>query len=142
MRACGKWGMNLPPAVLESAVAAWKAEGAARNNMKRALFCAALLLAAALPSLCPAQTPGTISAGHEIAKKFCSRCHAIEMDGASPLPSAPPFRDIVAKGHVENLRETIGEGVIAGHPAMPQFQFGASEAGELIAYLKSLSGKG
>ncbi len=64
------------------------------------------------------------------------------MRGASTHPSATPFREIVAKGHVENLEEALGEGMIVGHPDMPQFRFGPSEVGALIAYLKSLSGKG
>ncbi len=108
--------------------------------MRRAVFCAAAT--AWLSGACLAQSPATIGAGREIAQKFCARCHAIGVEGASPHPSAMPFRDIVAKGHVENLEEALGEGIIVGHPDMPQFRFGPKEVDALIAYLKSLSGKG
>ena len=110
--------------------------------MRRAIFGAGLAVAACLPGLCLAQGAATISKGQEIAGKFCARCHAIGMKDASPHPSATPFRDIAARGRVENLEEALGEGIVVGHPDMPQWRFGPREVGALIAYLKSLSGKG
>jgi mono/diheme cytochrome c family protein len=110
--------------------------------MRRAVFGAGLSLAVCLPVLCAAQSHEKIDAGHAIAQKFCARCHAIGTHGASPHPSALPFRDIAAKGHVENLEEALGEGIVVGHPDMPQWRFGPRQVGALIAYLRSLSGKG
>ena len=81
-------------------------------------------------------------AGRDIAERFCSRCHAIGLDGVSPHQSAPPFAQIVARGNVQNLEEALGEGIVVGHPDMPQFQFSPQNVGALVAYLKSLSGKG
>ena len=81
-------------------------------------------------------------AGHEIAVRFCARCHAIGREGDGPHQSAPPFHLIVAKGNVESLEEAFGEGIVVGHPDMPQFQFSPQNVGALVAYLKSLSGKG
>ncbi len=110
--------------------------------MKRAILCIGLAGACWLPGTALAQTSETIRAGYEIAQKFCARCHAIGLHGTSPHPSAPPFRDIAAKGNVQNLEEALGEGIVVGHPDMPQFQFKPREVGALVAYLKSLSGKG
>jgi cytochrome c len=110
--------------------------------MRCAVFGGGLALALCLPSACLAQSAETIRMGHEIAGKFCARCHAIGMRGASPHPSAMPFRDIAARGQVENLEEALGEGIVVGHPDMPQWRFGPNEVGALVAYLKSLSGKG
>ncbi len=111
--------------------------------MRKALFCAGLVAACGLPHAALAQaSTNAIRAGYEVAQKFCARCHAIGLEGASAHPSAPPFRTIVAKGHVENLEEALGEGIIVGHPDMPQLQFKPADVGALIAYLKSLSGKG
>jgi cytochrome c len=89
-----------------------------------------------------AQTSEKAKAGREIAERFCARCHAIGPESKSPHESAPPFRLIVAKGHLENLEEALGEGIVVGHPDMPQFQFSPQNVGALVAYLKSLSGKG
>lgn len=108
--------------------------------MKIAILYFTALMAMHLP--CASETASRIEAGREIAQKFCANCHAIGPTGESKHPSAPAFRQIVAKGHVENLEEALGEGIIVGHPDMPQFQFGAHEVGSLIAYLKSLSGRG
>jgi len=110
--------------------------------MRTAVFCTGLVAASMLAGAAPAQTQAGIREGHEIAQRFCARCHAIGLAGKSPHPSAPPFREIVARGNVENLEEALGEGIIVGHPDMPQFQFKPREVGALIAYLKSLSGRG
>ncbi len=89
-----------------------------------------------------AQMSDQAKAGRDIAERFCSRCHAIGPEGNSPHESAPPFRMIGAKGNVENLEEALGEGIVVGHPDMPQFQFSPQNVGALVAYLRSLSGKG
>ncbi len=85
--------------------------------------------------------PEEIKAGRKIAEGLCASCHAIGKEGASPHPSAPPFRIIVAKGNIEHLKETLGEGTIAGHPHMPQLKFKPRDVAALIAYLESLSGR-
>ncbi len=109
--------------------------------MKRKAF---LILAAGLllPSFgAEAQTAAGLAAGKSIAQRFCARCHAIGTEGTSPHPSAPPFRIIVAQGQISTLRAVLGEGIAAGHPHMPQFQFKPADLRLLIDYLKSLSGK-
>ena len=101
----------------------------------------AAIAAAYTPSAAHAQT-ASIEEGRQIAQKFCTNCHAIGPAGDSPLADAPPFRQIAANRNARNLKEVLGEGMIAGHPNMPQWRFGAEDVSSLIAYLKSLSGKG
>lgn len=36
------------------------------------------------------------------------------------------------------LEEPLGEGLVAGRPAMPEISYDADEVGEVIAYLKSI----
>ena len=110
--------------------------------MRQAIFGALLAATAWLPGAALSQTEAAVQHGHAIAQRFCARCHAIGMTGKSPHASAPPFREIVAKGNIENLEEALGEGIIVGHPDMPQFQFKPRDVGALVAYLKSLSGRG
>jgi cytochrome c len=112
--------------------------------MRRMLLSCAMVTGALVcfSSASSAQMAEQAQAGHEIAERFCARCHAIGKEGNSPHESAPPFRLIVAKGNVENLEEALGEGIIVGHPDMPQFQFSPQSVGALVAYLRSLSGKG
>ena len=72
------------------------------------------------------------------AQTNCSKCHAIGPFGDSPLPIAPPFRTLHEKYPVENLAEALAEGIVTGHPNMPQFQLDIAQIRDLIAYLKSL----
>ena len=39
---------------------------------------------------------------------------------------------------VESLQEALGEGIVTGHPDMPEFRFDAREVGDFIAFLKTL----
>jgi cytochrome c len=56
----------------------------------------------------------------------------------SPLAIAPALRMLHLKYPIENLRRPLLEGMIAGHPTMPQFRLDADQAGDVIAYLKTL----
>jgi mono/diheme cytochrome c family protein len=110
--------------------------------MRTAIFYFAIVFSLCCAGGSRAQTRTDIAAGRQIAERICARCHAIGLHGQSAHPEAPPFRQIAAKGNVENLEEALGEGIVVGHPDMPQFQFKPQEVGALIAYLKSLSGRG
>ncbi len=76
--------------------------------------------------------------GLVIVRTTCSRCHAIGKIGESPLPIAPPFRTLHERYPVEDLQEPLAEGIITGHPTMPEFRFDPGQVGDIIAYLKSL----
>lgn len=85
-----------------------------------------------------AQTAADVAAGRAMAETHCARCHAIGRDGVSPLPISPPFRDLHKRYPVESLQEALAEGVVTGHPDMPEFRFAPEDIDHLIAYLKSL----
>jgi cytochrome c len=76
--------------------------------------------------------------GLVIVRTNCSRCHAIAKVGDSPLPIAPPFRTLHERYPVEDLQEPLAEGIVTGHPSMPEFRFYPGQVGDIIAYLKSL----
>jgi cytochrome c len=76
--------------------------------------------------------------GSVIVRVNCSRCHAIGKIGDSPLPIAPPFRTLHERYPVEDLEEPLAEGIVTGHPTMPEFRFDPGQIGDIIAYLKSL----
>ncbi|HML28126.1 MAG TPA: c-type cytochrome, partial [Hyphomicrobium sp.] len=54
--------------------------------------------------------------GLAILQKDCARCHALGLTGTSPHPQAPPFRDIVNRYPVEDLEESLAEGMVSGPP--------------------------
>jgi cytochrome c len=76
--------------------------------------------------------------GFVIVRTNCSRCHAIGKVGESPLSVAPPFRTLHERYPVDDLQEPLAEGIITGHPTMPEFRFDPGQVGDIIAYLKSL----
>jgi len=39
---------------------------------------------------------------------------------------------------VDTLQEALGEGIVVGHPTMPEFRFDADQVGDFIAFLKTL----
>jgi cytochrome c len=76
--------------------------------------------------------------GFVFVKTNCSMCHAIGRYDESPLAIAPPLRTLHEMYPVESLEESFAEGIVTGHPTMPQFQLDAAQISDLIAYLKTL----
>jgi mono/diheme cytochrome c family protein len=105
---------------------------------------AILVLLAGLSALWPAaaeaqpEAADRITAGRALLEKSCARCHSIDETGASPFEPAPPFRTLGARYPLENLEEALAEGILGGHPAMPEFVFEPDQIDAIIAYLKSL----
>ena len=65
-------------------------------------------------------------------------CHAIDKVSPSPLKIAPPFRDLHKKYPVESLEEALAEGIVTGHPTMPEFRFDPGQVRDFIAFLNTL----
>lgn len=76
--------------------------------------------------------------GEQLVKENCARCHAIGKEGASPHPEAPPFRTLSSKYPVEDLAESLAEGIVSGHPDMPIFAFSPTDVTAIIEYLNSI----
>lgn len=81
---------------------------------------------------------GDATSGLALAQEWCSKCHAIGLYGDSPLGVAPPFRELHKRYDVEDLAESLAEGILVGHPTMPAFRFDPDQIDNLIAYLKTL----
>jgi len=95
--------------------------------------CNLLLAASAHAQMDPREQRGLI-----LARADCARCHAIDKVSASPLKLAPPFRELHKRYPVESLEEALGEGIVTGHPNMPEFRLDPGQVGDLISYLKWL----
>ncbi len=76
--------------------------------------------------------------GRTFAQANCAQCHAIGSVGESPLRIAPPFRTLHQRYPVESLVEALSEGIVTGHPSMPEFRLDVAQIGDLIAYLHTL----
>ena len=101
---------------------------------------ALLCLAIASASTAAMAQSGRVQRGFTVAQTNCSQCHAIGLVGESPVPEAPPFRTLHTRYPVEDLAEAFAEGIITGHPSMPQFQLDPAQINDLLAYLQSMQG--
>lgn len=81
-----------------------------------------------------------VEQGRRMARLYCARCHAIDRVSPSPLTIAPPFRTLHERYPVEMLQEALAEGIVTGHPAMPEFSFEPDQVNDFILLLKSLEG--
>jgi len=87
---------------------------------------------------CAASHASSPEQGKRLARTYCGRCHAIDNVSPSPFKPAPPFRDLHKRYPIESLQEALAEGIVTGHPAMPEFRFNAHQVGDFIAFLKTL----
>jgi cytochrome c len=104
--------------------------------VSRRLFWAALVVASAsadAQGLSPSE-----QRGRTIARTYCARCHSIDKASESPLKIAPPFRTLHERYPVTNLEEPLAEGIVTGHPSMPEFRFEPDQIHDFIQFLKTL----
>lgn len=83
--------------------------------------------------------PRIIAKGQTILTEKCARCHATDRQGASPLPVAPPFRDLHKKYAISTIAEALAEGIVTGHPEMPNTPFVQDDIDAIIGYIESLT---
>ena len=95
-------------------------------------------LAMGLAAVAHPAAAANIQRGQTLARTYCASCHAIDRTSPSPLTIAPAFRDLHRSYAVENLSEALAEGIMTGHPSMPQFRFDPDQIEDFIAFLKSL----
>jgi cytochrome c553 len=72
------------------------------------------------------------------AQAACGGCHAIEANGTSPNPDAPPFHRIVNQEGLE--AETLTSWLLEAHnyPEEMEFTLSPGEVDELVAYMLTL----
>ncbi len=110
----------------------------ARRSARRPVGVLAVALAVLSATAAAAQQDPRVQRGEQFARTNCAMCHAVGRFGDSPLAIAPPFRTLSLRYPVEDLEEALAEGVVTGHPTMPQFQLDGAQIADFIAYLKTL----
>ncbi len=107
-----------------------------RINDHAALVALAIMIALGAPAR--AADEADPEAGRALAQTLCAQCHAISATGDSPMAEAPAFRDLKNRYPVESLEEALAEGIVTGHPNMPEVALEPDMVIDFIAYLKSL----
>ena len=106
--------------------------------MKLLILALSVVFAGTAAHAQPAQDADLLKQGQTLVAKDCGRCHGIGRTDASRHPQAPLFRTLSKRYPIESLEEALGEGIISGHPDMPEFTFESDDVGAIIAYLKSI----
>ena len=98
------------------------------------------MLAAIITAMTSGQAANAqdLKRGEALLARDCASCHAVGRTGDSPQKLAPTFRSLGQRYPIESLEEALGEGIMSGHPDMPEFSFDAADVGAIIAYLKSI----
>jgi mono/diheme cytochrome c family protein len=82
-----------------------------------------------------------IAAGKAYAEEICAACHAVEPGGAdSPLFEAPPFQEVADTPGMTELALSVW--LQSSHPTMPNIVLEQDDMRNVIAYIRSLKGKG
>ncbi len=105
--------------------------------MRTAILTAAIAVSALAATSASAQTAAA-QRGLVFVRTHCAQCHAIDKVSPSPLRAAPPFRTLHLRYPVESLQEALAEGIVTGHPSMPEFRLDLGQVNDVIAFLKTL----
>lgn len=100
--------------------------------------------AASQPPLQPIEntaTPQEIAQGKLIVERACASCHEVEPGATSPHPDAPNLANLSDEYPVALLDEAFAEGIMVGHPDMPEFKLPPDQVKALIGYLESIQAK-
>jgi mono/diheme cytochrome c family protein len=96
------------------------------------------LAACAGPKPVVAAPTDPIAQGRRIAQINCASCHAIGPRGESRNPLSPPFRELSRNYPLTALEEAFAEGILVGHPDMPDFELSPKQIEDLLAYMRSI----
>ncbi len=102
-------------------------------------FTFALAVSASVPALADDREDARhIEHGKGLVELNCGPCHGVGKTDKSPHPQAPEFRTLGERYPVDALEEAFAEGIVTGHPDMPEFEATPDQISDIIAYLASI----
>lgn len=102
---------------------------------------AILAMAVSVTAACADDERESAFRGKRIAEANCATCHAIAQFDGSPLPSAPPLREIGARFAFAELRVLLRGPVFLDHAEMPDFEPSQVQADDLATYMIDIAPK-
>jgi len=91
----------------------------------------------ATDSAAKAKRDPAIARGHDVARRACAVCHAVDVGGKSAQPRAPSFASQELQ-HVAALEGRVAMLTREGHYGMSPVALTAAEIADLQAYIASL----
>ena len=82
-----------------------------------------------------------VAAGKAYAEQICATCHAVQAgEELSLLMDAPPFQEVADTPGMTELALSVW--LQSSHPTMPNIILEQDDMRNVIAYIRSLKGKG
>lgn len=78
---------------------------------------------------------GDVTIGRDLARANCSRCHQVELDGASPVDKAIPFWMMSGRRDVNTIAKMLIEKASPKHSIMPTFTMSDRQAYDIAAWV-------
>ena len=113
---------------------------AARRPLKLFALVSGLALALTIgaASAEPSAEAPSITRGRDLVRTNCGGCHATAARDTSRNPRSPALRTLHRRYPIEDLAESMSEGLLNGHTGMPAFNFTDAQAADVMAYLTQL----
>jgi len=105
----------------------------------RILVAIATLAGLALPA--SAAEEDVVAHGRALVENNCIRCHALQTGEPSTHPEAPALASLSERYPLDALEEAFAEGIVTGHPDMPEFEATPEQIEAILAYLASIQGE-
>ena len=80
----------------------------------------------------------SIANGKGLVETNCAPCHAVGLKDKSLLDKAPVFRELAKRYPIVALEEAFAEGIVTGHPGMPEFEATPKQIADIVAYISSI----
>lgn len=80
-----------------------------------------------------------VAHGKALVELNCATCHAIGTTDRSTHSKAPPFRELSKRYPLDALEEAFAEGIVTGHPDMPEFTASPEQIADILAYIGTLN---
>lgn len=100
-------------------------------------YIVAALLVCAVPATAQ-EEDANIAYGRALVEANCAGCHGIAAADESNHPDAPAFRTLWERYPIDALEESFVEGIVTGHPDMPQFTATPEQIAAILDYIASL----
>lgn len=95
-----------------------------------------IIIGASLASRAENSNPqADVSHGRDLARANCAKCHAVTIDGASPLHQAVPFWRMTIHRDVTTIERDLRNHTLPQNNVMPVFNLSAKQARDIAAWI-------
>lgn len=97
-----------------------------------------VMISALVAGSADATDQADIAYGKAVVEANCARCHAVAAHDESRHPEAPALRTLSQRYPIKALEEAFAEGIMTGHPDMPEFIASPEQINAIIGYIETL----